>query len=435
MKKEIILLFILSTSFFIFQHWYERGYLWDFYSYELNGRHWFFNGKYYEPFRPPLTPFLIGIFGANVFSEYVYIIFVSIVFLYSSIKIARALKIDEFIFYGISLNFFVLTQGLLNGTELLSLSFIELMIAYVINKKEDAGGIFYSLSSLTRYNFLTYFIFLFYNFNWKKILKGLIFAIAIFSPWLIYNRIVYGNYFLSVIDSYVMNYYYRNLSFNLIQIIEHFLIATNFLLPIFVFGLSKIRKNKRDVLFLLLLILPIIQYLTIPLKSPRYLFPIVLPLVYFSTKVRWKKEHVFLLFILSLILSVMITPHATLSSYKKVLSIIKDKNCSLESNVWIYFNYLGRDAYPAVNYFDKDSLIVINKNAEYNKSALRFKNNVSLGNFVVYYNRCKRIKMKYDLPYINLKARELNESKSLDPCDYVPVKMICEKINEVWIWK
>ena len=86
----IVILFIISTSFFIFQHYNMLS--WDFSSYVLNAKYLFYNGTYFEVYRAPMASFLLGFFLLfNNLSEYLYIIFVSSLFFYANIKLSTIL--------------------------------------------------------------------------------------------------------------------------------------------------------------------------------------------------------------------------------------------------------------------------------------------------------------------------------------------------------
>ena len=149
-NKFLLIVFLLSTLFFIWQH---SAVSWDFTVYADNARYWS-GGSYYEVSRPPLLPFILYPLN-NAFSEYVFIIIASLLFLYSTVKLADKLKISRELFYLFSLSPMVLFFGLLNGTELLSLALLELFFVYVIEKKARSG-IFLGLACLARYNFLIF---------------------------------------------------------------------------------------------------------------------------------------------------------------------------------------------------------------------------------------------------------------------------------------
>ena len=118
-NKLIILLFLSSTSFFLYQH--KNYWSWDFSAYLLNAKYWFNDGNYFEWYRPPLTPLLLGILGILNWklSEYLYIIFVSTLFAFSCLKFEKVfIDKDPTLFYALMLSPFLLSNGLFAGTEL-----------------------------------------------------------------------------------------------------------------------------------------------------------------------------------------------------------------------------------------------------------------------------------------------------------------------------
>ena len=76
-NKFLIVLFILSTSFFILQHYHSTS--WDFMVYVLNAEYWKGESSYFELMRAPMISFTIMIFSPLgwVIAEYLFIIFVS----------------------------------------------------------------------------------------------------------------------------------------------------------------------------------------------------------------------------------------------------------------------------------------------------------------------------------------------------------------------
>jgi hypothetical protein len=276
----IFLLFIISTCWFVYQH--SVFISWDFSAYVLNAKYLFDEGYYFELLRAPLAPFLIGMIafltGWKV-AEYVYILIVSLLFLFSSCKLAESLKFNKFYFYAISLNFFILLHGLLNGTELLSLSFFQLFLANLIKNKDS--GYWLSFASLTRYSFLAFSPLLIFHKNWKKILFNFLVFLIPWLPWLVFNYLKYGNIFASIADNYALNVMYRReiaQPFNLF----HFLLATNFSLPFILIGLlitvyrltNSARKSliiflkrKTEISMFFVLLVGIFIYSTIPLKE------------------------------------------------------------------------------------------------------------------------------------------------------------------------
>lgn len=342
-----ISIFFLSTMFFLFQHAIHKQ-AWDFYVYTMNGKFWFYDGHYFELYRAPLAPLMLGILGSNFIAEYLYIVLVSAIFACSSYLLARKLNFDEVVFYALSMNVFVLLEGLLNGTELLSLALFELAIVAILADR-CSSGFFMGLSFLARYNMLAFLPALLFHRNWKKvILSFVLFFLAVF-PWLLYNKLFFGNFFASIADSYALNVFFRRTASESPSFFD-FLAVANFLLPFFILGILKFRKDRKDLLMVLILILAIVGYLNTPHKTARYLFTATLPLVYFSTKgIKWKREYAFLLFCFSICCFSVTKPYPPV--YEEMGQKLEELNlthCKIRSNLWPYLNYMGYKVYPPV---------------------------------------------------------------------------------------
>ena len=89
----------------------------------------------------------------------------------------------RFIFYSLSLSWFVLFYATQEGTELLTLALIQLFLVQIINKK--VGGQYLALAFLARYNSIVLAPFMFLNKNYKKIIKNFIYFILLVFPWLL----------------------------------------------------------------------------------------------------------------------------------------------------------------------------------------------------------------------------------------------------------
>jgi|SaaInlV_120m_DNA_4_1040238.scaffolds.fasta_scaffold03564_3 hypothetical protein len=384
-NKLTIILFIIVTSFFIYQHFVSLS--WDFNSYVLNGKYWFAEGKYFEPLRPPLMPLIISLFsflGWRV-SEFIFIILTSFLFMYSSHRLAKSIKFNPTVFYAISLNFYLLNNGLINGTELLSLVFLELFLTFLIESK-SSSGFFLGLSALSRYTGLALFPLIFMHLKIKQIFKSLILFGATLSLWFIYNYYKYGNFFTSITDQYVNNILYRDYIIQPMQL-SHFLQVQNILIPFFLIGviiityklfskikilknyklnslLDLINRSKIEIIMLLLLFYSIYNYYNIPIKNVRYLFNLVLPTFYFSyiglcyivKKIKDNKNLLISIAIIIFIVNIFIvviqipyqeydTPEIDNSAINK-LDELKISNCSVMSNSWVMLNYLNKPSLP-----------------------------------------------------------------------------------------
>src|SRR3989344_8285221 len=113
----IYIIFILTVIFFLYQHYKILN--WDFTVYILNAKYFFSQGNYFELYREPITPLLLGIFSIFTWklSPYIYIIFVLFLHFYSSIKLAKKFNLHKNLYYLISISPFFLLEGLKNGTD------------------------------------------------------------------------------------------------------------------------------------------------------------------------------------------------------------------------------------------------------------------------------------------------------------------------------
>jgi hypothetical protein len=357
-------LYLLSTAFFIYQR--IALHTWDFNAYSLNGQYLFSQGNYFEPLRPPLAGFILGIFNTLLGmkgAEICFILVVSTIFCISTMFLARTLKSNEVVFYLLSLNAYLLFYGLHEGTELLSLSFIELALALII-RNNSFSGLFLGLAFLTRYTNLTIIPFLILHGNIKKIMKSLSLVILVISPWLIYNYAHYGNMFTSFADLYAINLAYQSSSSGTPQIID-LLKVTNLLLPLIILGAysfkikNTLKISKTSILMVLLALQGVLVYLTTPYKTSRYLFVLILPCIYLAYQgyvhLQRKSKRTPLILAIIVILSfgsaIAIT-HKTISDpsyYQKPLEYLKEHNlseCSILSNRWVDLTYRGIQASP-----------------------------------------------------------------------------------------
>ncbi|MFH1289811.1 MAG: hypothetical protein ABIH92_00205 [Nanoarchaeota archaeon] len=379
----ISILFVLSTAFFIYQN--KINLSWDFASYILNAKYLFYDGIYFEIYRSPIPVVLFGIFLLfGKLSSYLYIIFTSSLFLYSNISLADAIfenpKLNKglerrylrFLFYFFSLSAFTLIFGLMLGTELLSLAFFELFLAFLIRGR--VSGHFLALAVLSRYNFLFFSFFLLFNKNYKKILANIALFFAILFPWLLFNYIKFGNWFASIVDSYAMNIFFRDYliqPFNPLVILE----VIGLYLPFLILGLiistiyfikqkNKLSKSNRIILlFALTFILLILEFERIPLKFERYLFNLTLPVAFFSTlsmaflinkfkKIKKLLVYTFVIVFIITTLTLANTLYQNKHHYDRIFAATEDiekldlKECRILSPHWVPLHYLTGNAYP-----------------------------------------------------------------------------------------
>ena len=465
-NKLIIILFLISTSFFIYQH--HTNLSWDFSSYVLNAEYWFQNGNYFEPLRPPLMPFIIGIFSflGSRTAEFIFIILTSLLLFYSSIKLAKSLNFNETAFYAISLNFYLLGKGLINGTELLSLAFLELFVAFLIQNK-SISGLFLGLSAVSRYTALVLFPLIILHLKIKKVVKSLIIFTIPILIWLIYNYYKFGNLFTSIADQYANNILFREYLRQQIKLID-FIFTINILIPFLITGiivsiyyitkkikennklLQKIESLKVEIIFFILLIFSLYNYINTPIKDARYLFTILLPAFYFSylaldfivNKLNKKEilvKAALIIFTISIILLLIPTPltiRESTSHYYSAIEKIEELNlthCSIKTNSWVFINYISDKStsplprYEIVNKTIKEKhILVMFKNVgepEYIKN-ITFINSLPIiynnsDYHIIGENNCTE-ETKFEESYLEQTQKALIETRNItiniDPC-------------------
>ncbi len=395
-NKLIIVMFLLSTAYFMYLHKVHLS--WDFISYILNAKYWAGQTGYFELLRPPLVPFIMFILsfvGWHVM-EYLFIFLASLFFAYSMTRLAKRLTLNRALFYAIALSPFVLGYGLVNGSELIFISFVALALSFII-ENNVLSGIYLGLSALARYNTLIYFPFLFLNKKRKTIFFSCILFILVFATSLSYNFFTTGNMFTSMANLYAMNYTFREY---LTQpaVFSHFFIVIGYYILFAIIGLivsfgrmtleikkikkfartnkflviiwSYLQRIKADLIFILIFLLGIHSYLSLPIKNERYLFAIILPLTYYTVLgikfilVFFKKRYpqinlkkIYLIVIISIVLiniisssiGLILTEHHTSNQYDNAIdniNLLGLNNCSMMSNSFVIMSYFGYDNLP-----------------------------------------------------------------------------------------
>ncbi|HRT02588.1 MAG TPA: hypothetical protein P5513_01450 [Candidatus Diapherotrites archaeon] len=369
-----IVLFVVTTLFFIYQK--VNVLSWDFGTYVMNGKYWFANGFYFEPFRPPLASFLLGVLGF-IFSfpvgEILFIILVSALFFYSCLRLSKNLHFNPVLFILIFLTPFCLFYSLVNGTELLSVSLLMLGISFIL-ENNVFSGIFIALSGLSRYTFLVFGVLLLFHKSFKKIISSIGLFVLTLIPWFVYNFYKFGNFFTSIADQYAQNVLFR---MEMIQApnILHFLEIQSFLFPFLFVGLfvlfktifkKDVSNKKVNILMLFIFVFGIFNYFTTPFKEARYLFILTLPLAYFTylgfdyflskhKKVNgFIQKHFSVLAIIFLGVNLIIPVYASQpdgfkESYISLSPQLLEKDvfsCQTVSNQWVLLDYLGQPSEP-----------------------------------------------------------------------------------------
>jgi len=228
------------------------------------------------------------------------------------------------------------------------------------------SGIFLGIACLARYNFVIFAPLLLVNRNPKKIAMNILLFVLPFLPWFLYNFYTTGNMFTSLVDSYALNVkfrYYFTQPFSYM----HLLTAITFLLPVFVYGIfktfksihfKKMEKEKYNILMLAIVVLSVYLYISTFSKELRYLFPLALPVAYFSYRGfdSLRKKPKFLLLIIIVALNLALFAYMNISAnyeskdkYVNAINVLRTngiENCSLMSNAWPLINYLNVPSEP-----------------------------------------------------------------------------------------
>ncbi len=367
-NRIVIILFLLSTIFFLIQHYVNLS--WDFSAYVNNAKYWTDQGQFYEHVRAPLVPFALMLLSVFTWplAEYVFIVLVSALFAYSSLRLARVLKLDEKLFYFLSLTPYVLLFGMINGSELLSLALFELFIVFLLEKKYYAG-LLLGLAFLARYNLAVFLPLLLAGGSVKNIIKNIIaFAVPVVI-WLAYNFYATRNMFTAFADTYALIFRLHDAVYP--PNLAHIAYATLFLTPFFVYGIytkvsrmkismKSMQANKIPLIFFFILLLSLYQYFVNPVKDIRYVFMLALPVAYFSavTFSRMKKKTraiaIKILITLTIIFTALMLSNPEYyepkEKYYEAMDYMKTHNlsaCRTSSNSWPLMNYLGKTTeYP-----------------------------------------------------------------------------------------
>jgi hypothetical protein len=362
----IVLAFLASMAFFLWQH--TTGVGWDFAAYSLNARYWFQGGAYFQALRPPLVPLLLGLFGllTKAGAEYLFIAAASLLFAFSSCRLARKWDLPPDLFYLASLTPFVLIEGFKNGTELFCLALLELFLASL---GRAAAPFFLGLAVLTRYPAVIFGALLLFTWDIRTIVRDVLITAAVGAPWLIYSQIVFGHWAASFMDSYAMNMKFRGYLAGPFRWAD--VAAVGFyLLPLALAGAllwarkSRLEKKPDPRLWTIVgfLALALLSYARVQQKQTRYLFDLTLPLAVFAalalgrlSKMAWRAAAAAALATLcagSIALAWQRHPESIrlddVRVYRRVLDELGPRlgNCRLGTNAWDFFNYFGRLAEP-----------------------------------------------------------------------------------------
>ena len=457
-NRIVLIFFILSTLFFIIQHYLYIS--WDFSVYVSNAKYWFSHGNYFELIRPPLASLIIGIlsfFKFYEFGKYAFIILSSLLYFVMCIKLADKLKINKVLFYALCLNPYALTWATSVGTELFTLSLIGFFVLSLLNNLN--GGILLGLASITRYQTAPLSaLILFYKKPSKIAINAIYFSVPILL-WLGFNYYSTGNPLTAIADSYAQNVLARQ------EIIKpfdftHLLTVLNTMLPLFIFFIyrlkeggfraQQIKERKINLIMLAIAIFTIYTYAATPSKEIRYLFNLTLPFAYFSAKALNKFDvnkigrALGLIFLIGTIgFFIANYPNSSIprQQFEQNMAEIDSlgiKNCSIRSDVWPLLSYYGFSANfnrieLTQEYIEEgEYLVLFPKYGEYKYTDLnesfvikRTNDYIVMGNEAKPCNKAKPIYHSFLRGYNETLFLFRNETANINPYDILFKKACC----------
>ncbi len=222
LEAAAIALMILVASLFVFSAYAWVGPGWDLIAHFLNGRSLasqsFYaclstpncilsnqdSAIYFEPFRAPLSGAIMGmleyVLKYNAMPTYVSLLFAF--FIFSVYYAAKSIGIKTIAAFAAFLSPYLLFYALLpNSTEMLSLSFALIGIG-LLYKGRPLAGLAFGFASISKYVALIMLPMLLLLYKPKKIaLSIVLFALPV-VPWLLVNRIAFGNYLFSYTEAF-----------------------------------------------------------------------------------------------------------------------------------------------------------------------------------------------------------------------------------------
>lgn len=207
--RVALLLALLAVFFCVFVvSFYLSGPGWDVITHYMNAKNYlnprflsksFVNNRdwqiqydtfYIEPYReavPSLIFIPLILLGLPPILGYLivlYILFAAAIWFF-----CKSLKFDSLMAYGLMLSpFFVYMSLMINGTEILSLSLLLIMIGFIYRKSRIAG-IFMGLAGLAKYPTLVFLPLLLFLGDKRKIAVSYALFALVTLPWLVFNYI------------------------------------------------------------------------------------------------------------------------------------------------------------------------------------------------------------------------------------------------------
>lgn len=362
---------------------------WDMIVRILNARHIFFGGYYYEPMRAPLESFVIGLFLflSQTYAVYMFIFFVSVVFFLAVWYLSESLKLRFSYLFMFLLSPFVLFYGIKNGSDLLVISFLVLYVSAIMRERPVLAGIFIAMAFASK-SYAVMFLPLMLFFLWGRGFKGVFRLAAAASataasliPYFIYNFLAYGNFLYSIGLSFLYFHIfssYVSLGISVEQLMwipligfEEIIFPAALLAFFYLRDRDHFKKNvrrhkKEYSLLTAACLLSFLVYYSVSnllwstgLSTFRFILPlsIFLYILAFSFFGEGEMKFVYVFFAASLVIAVYFLYAANLTAFnlsysQSAVSMFRSVyggSCTVSSNVWVYFDYMGLDAVPTLS--------------------------------------------------------------------------------------
>ncbi|HLC78786.1 MAG TPA: hypothetical protein VJG83_00010 [archaeon] len=338
-NKWLVLPFIV---FFFHQIYQATFFNWDSIVYLLQGK-WFCGEQiYFEWLRPPVPGAVVCLLGAQEFSFVLSTALASILYGVGILLLYKKYPgLNQFVFGSFAFLFPTILIYSSFGADLFALSFFLLALLFRNGFKK---GLLFGLATLSRYNFLIYFLILLPDLlkEKKKIPLFIVGFLIVWLPWILYNWFATGSAFFSVEESLVLNVLQKSLFAppDLWQIIA----SIFFIVTLFIGDFKERAKNSLNQFG----VLAFLQFIFSATKESRFIAPLVIGQ---AMNVSGKSSEFFkkLFFAAAVILFL----HAFVAFYflgaysvpipsSQVLG-----GCSVYSDNWVYFYRQGIVALPS----------------------------------------------------------------------------------------
>ncbi|MCW1293436.1 MAG: hypothetical protein QXV66_00420 [Candidatus Rehaiarchaeum fermentans] len=444
-KKFLLIIAIILTVYFSSEFIYYNN--WDFISRLTNAKFLLNNGPYIYINNAPLENFLLEILIIifKNYSPFIYFFIFSLVFLFSAYLIVRLFNKNEYYVLAL-ISPFLIFFGIKNGSELPVISFI-LITFYFSIKKNPLAGLSMGLAILSKFYALFFLPVLFFGFENKKrfyyyILLSLALLILILTPYFVFMKNLIGFSLGGIALSFWST---EGLSPNYLA----FLVSTIEIWPFILFIVYNRKRflkefEKRKHLFISAFLLFLISiYIGVDASKlaqglvatnefrftlPSSVFISLLTIPLFKNK-KDLITYFALSYTLAIILFLIFINHATPSSfinsqYLAYKSVFQNKTCIVQSNNWIYLDYLG---VPSIPISFNSSIYPIISNLPLSNST---KLNINSYTFYISGNKCSSgkiilgtdtiiIENKTNTYYLNLVGKyEAYNKSEFNPCKF-----------------